>query len=119
MSLMKWTLAVAGAAMGVRYMSDRHRKRLSASSDEHDSSMRAAQTDRDSETAWSTPQGGLRSSGLASPSAGLGSGTTTGYGSGEAGTTGYGSGESGTTARSDDLLSPDSNTTPGSSTNRF
>ena len=108
MSLMKWTLAMAGAAMGVRYMSDRHRKRLSASSDEHDSSMRTAQTDRDSETAWSTPQGGLSNSGLASPSAGLGSSTS-----------GYGSGGSGTTARSDDLLSPDSNTTPGSSTNRF
>ena len=109
MSLMKWTLAMAGVAMGMRYMSDRHRKRLSVSSDEYGSSMRAAQTDRDSETAWSTPQGGLRSSGLTSPSAGLGSSSTTGYGSGEAGTT----------ARSDDLLSPDSNTTPGSSTNRF
>lgn len=113
MSLMKWTLAMAGAAMGVRYMSDRHRKRLSVSSDEHDSSTRAAQTDRDSETAWSTPQGGLRSSGLASPSAGLGS-SSTGYGSGEAGPT---------TARSDDLLAPDSDTAndtaPGSSTNRF
>lgn len=112
MSLMKWTLAMAGAAMGVRYMSDRHRKRLSVSSDEHDSSMRAAQTDRDSETAWSTPQGGLRSSGMAIPSAGLGSSST-----------GYGSGEAGTTARSDDLLAPDSdaasNTAPGSSTNRF
>lgn len=114
MSLMKWTLAMAGAAMGVRYMSDRHRKRLSVSSDEHDSSMRAAQTDRDSETAWSTPQGGLRSSGLASPSVGLGSSSTTGYGSGEAGPT---------AARSDDLLAPDSdmasNTAPGSLTNRF
>lgn len=108
MSLMKWTLAMAGAAMGVRYMSDRHRKRLSVSSDEHDSNMRAAQTDRDSETAWSTPQGGLRSSGLASPSAGLGSSTT-----------GYGSVEAGTTARSDDLLAPDSDAAPGSSTNRF
>ena len=111
MSLMKWTLAMAGAAIGVRYMSDRHRKRLAVGSDEHDSSMRAAQTDRDSETAWSTPQGGLRSSGMAIPSAGLGS------------STGYGSGEVGTTARSDDLLAPDSdaasNTAPGSSTNRF
>jgi len=107
MSLMKWTLAMAGAAMGVRYMSDRHRKRLSGGSDEHDSSLRAAQTDRDSETAWSTPESGLRSSGLTSPSAGLGSSTA------------YGSGEAGTNARSDDLLAPDSDTLPGSSTNRF
>ena len=111
MSLMKWTLAMAGAAMGLRYMSDRHRKRLSGGSDEHDSSLRAAQADRDSETAWSSPQGGLRSSAMASPSVGRDSGSATGFGSGE----------TGATARSDDLLAPGSgsNTAPGSSTNRF
>ena len=109
MSLMKWTLAMAGAAMGLRYMSERHRNRLSGGSDEPDSSLRAAQTDRDSESAWATPQGGLGSSTMASPSAGLGSSSATGFGSGA----------SGTTARSDDMLTPDSDTAPGSSTSRF
>ena len=53
MSLFKWTLALAGTAMGVRYMSNRHRQRIAGGS--HD-----AQIDRDSgrdvETPWSAAQ---------------------------------------------------------------
>ena len=41
MSLLKWTLAMAGTAMTVRYLSDRHRQRLASGGD------LAPQMDRD------------------------------------------------------------------------
>lgn len=65
MSLLKWTLAMAGTVMGLRYMSDRHRRRIGADA----GSRRAAQTDRDDDrgtilpagpetsTPWAAPQG--------------------------------------------------------------
>jgi hypothetical protein len=109
MSLIKWTLALAGAALGVRHMSDRHRRRMSGSDDAPDtampddladlsdpSAMRPPRTDRDS------PLSGLSSSG-AMP----GTGGSTGLGL--AGGMGSGSGA----GRTDDLLSPDSDDAPG------
>ena len=113
MSLLKWTLALAGTAVGMRYMSDRHRRRI-AGGGELD-----AQTDRDdgrmADTPWSTAQSSSDAVG--------GTGTSTSLGSGLGSTSGVGGSSSGTGASSfeqDDLLSPDSDRTPGGgSSNRF
>ena len=111
MSLLKWTLALAGTAMGMRYMSDRHRRRMGGGGE------LAEQTDRDdgrmADTPWSTAQSGSEAVG--------GTGTGTSLGSGLGSTSGVGSSSTGaSTFDQDDLLSPDSDRTPGGgSSNRF
>jgi len=139
MSLLKWTLAMAGAAVGLRYMSDRHRKRLSGAPE--DGGERAAQTDRDTgrdtsrdtdrdasqqadrhaAAAWSAPQGGgLGGTGGMAGTSGPLTGTSTGStaaGPFPGSTTGPGLG--GSSVSQDDLLAPDSDKAPGSSSNRF
>ena len=117
MSLLKWTLAAAGTAIGMRYMSDRHRRRLA------DGGSRDAQTDRDdgrsNQTPWSAAQGsddavgGLGAGASMGPGAGIGSSIGTGIGTGI-------SGSGASRFGHDDLLAPDSDDpAPGSSSNRF
>lgn len=119
MSLIKWTLAAAGTAMGLRYMSDRHRRRLAGQGsdagfgDDGDTAMRAAQDDRDTartstDTAWSAPQGGGSSLTGASSASGL-SGSS-GLASGSTGLSGSGQ---------DDLLGSGSDLPPGNPSKRF
>ena len=129
MSLLKWTLAAAGTAIGMRYMSDRHRRRLA------EGGSRDAQTDRDdgrsNQTPWSAAQGsddavgGLGSNLGTGVGTGLGTGASMGPGAGIGSSigTGIGTGISGSGASRfghDDLLAPDSDDpAPGSSSNRF
>lgn len=121
MSLLKWTLALAGTAMGLRYMSDRHRRRLAGDdggTQSPDGGWRAAQTDRDGGrdgdreadrdtnrpggTPWTAPQGGG------------GNSLATGAGAGGGGGTGLPGSPS-----QDDLSASDSDMAPGSPANRF
>ncbi len=103
MSLLKWTLALAGTTMGMRYLSGRHRRRIA------NDSPRAAQTDRDdgedtgrrSDAAWSAPQGGV---------SGLGSSPRA---------TGVGLGAGAASVGHDALSTPDTDLTPGDPSNRF
>ena len=95
---MKWTLAMAGTAMGLRYMSERHRRRLS------EGSSRAAQTDRDDDRSTSLPAVPETSTPWAAPQGGGGlAGVTTGAAIIDA----------------DDLQSAHSDLAPGSTPNRF
>ena len=103
MSLIKWTLAMAGTAIGLRYMSDRHRRRMA---EDNAPIPRPAQTDRDSETPWSA-------------SAGAGASSVGGTRSGDAQYTPGTPGTPSSTADGNDLQSPDDGLTPGSSANRF
>lgn len=104
MSLLKWTLAAAGTVIGMRYMSDRHRRRIA------DGGSRPAQTDRDdsrnSGAPWSPAQGSDEIAG--GPGTGLGAGLGSNIAAGGA-----------ASFVQDDLLAPDSDSTPGSSSNRF
>lgn len=99
MSMMKWTLALAGTVIGLRYMSDRHRRRIGSGSD------RAAQIDRDDDrgtglqagldtttTPWAAPQGGGGLAGVSTGAAIIGP---------------------------DDLRAADSDLAPGSAPTRF
>ena len=116
--------------MGMRYLSDRHRRRLASD----DSS--APQTDRDDERGmdsiediggetdtWQQPQSGLGAPGAGSGS-GLGSSTGTGTGYG-LGSTGTGTGLAGpssagaSTDSDDDLLTPGTTTPGGTTPSRF
>ena len=98
MSLMKWTLAMAGTVMGLRYMSERHRRRLS------EGSSRAAQTDRDDDRSTGLQAGPETSTPWASPQGGGGlTGVTTGA----------------AVIGADDLQAAHSDLAPGSAPHRF
>jgi len=131
MSLMKWTLALAGTAMGLRYMSDRHRKRLASDShgdsdsdgtsvrDIDGASVRDPQIDRDSATAWSAPQGGGGVTGMGSGGMGSGLGTSGGATGAKAGTGAAKASTDAAAADTDDLLAPGSDLAPSGPSNRF
>ena len=77
MSLLKWTLATAGTAMAVRYLSDRRRRRVAGSSD------LAPRTDRDG-AGYSADDSGLPGMGteVSTGSIGSCSGSSSGSSSG-------------------------------------
>lgn len=104
MSLLKWTLALAGTTLGMRYLSGRHRRRIA------EGGPRDAQTDRDdgedtarrSDPALSTPRGG-GATGMDSPP----------------GSTGFGTGVGAASVGPDALSTPDTGPAPGGFSNRF
>ena len=61
MSLMKWTLALAGTVIGLRYLSDRQRRRIGSGSaaqiDQDDHRSAGLQAGMDASTPWAAPQG--------------------------------------------------------------
>ena len=99
MSLLKWTLAMAGTAVGLRYLSDRHRRRLGLTGSP------APQVDRDD--ARSPIPEPLRTDSPSDNTGGLG--TSLGGIGGSVGNVGTAVGHVGSTGSGildDDLLSP-------------
>ncbi len=112
MSLLKWGSALAGTTMGLRYMSDRHRKRIAGGSE--NAHFRNPRTDRDCATARPGAQGGGSASGMGRAGSGSSGDTSSDHtSSGMPGAT-AGTG----TAGSDDLQAPSSSLSPSGHDNR-
>ncbi len=111
MSLLKWTLAMAGTAVGLRYLSDRQRRRIA--SDSNRTSLVDRDDGRDADKPWSTTPGST------SGGASLGTGFNPGLGASTGAThTGIAGGGMAGTGQ-DDLSIPDSDLTRGGTSNRF
>ena len=86
MSLVKWTLAMAGTAMTVRYLSNRHRQRLEKGNDSKPEADRDDAGQRDRDSASLAMRSGQASSGLSDGAArganGMGIGSNIGMGTG-------------------------------------